>query len=313
MNAKISALSTLVALIGFAAFLPIRNSLNLESNPGNPVQHLALESRSLLGLRRPPWNAKLQGAAWWGGGEEGFFLAPVSAVKVEISAWPRFHRSVELHPNAVDAQSSLRDEGDREAFRRWFVALLEQQVEAPSPAWEPAQRDCAGLLRFAFHEAWGPHTEAWRTRVGFTAPPVTGTPDVASGGPWRRAFPTPEGWQPFAKGAFLRTYSCELVGRDPGLARPGDLIFFARGGAHSQPDHAMAFVRPDVDGGPMLVYDTGPEGTQAGEVRRVRLDDLQHHPDPDFRPLQQNPAFLGVYRWKVLASHDSSFFSDPRI
>ncbi len=33
----------------------------------------------------------------------------------------------------------------------------------------------------------------------------------------------------------------------------------------------------------------------------MRLDDLMHHPDPDFRPLPENPAFLGLYRWRVLA------------
>jgi uncharacterized protein YfaT (DUF1175 family) len=26
-----------------------------------------------------------------------------------------------------------------------------------------------------------------------------------------------------------------------------------------------------------------------------------HHPDPEFRPTPENPAFLGVYRWKVLS------------
>jgi hypothetical protein len=102
------------------------------------------------------------------------------------------------------------------------------------------------------------------------------------------------------------------AGRDLQLARPGDLIFFARGGAHAQPDHAMAFVRPDVDGAPMLLYHTGPEGSGAtrkpGEVRRVRLDDLLHHPDPDFRPLPENPAFLGLYSWQLLADDSPDAF-----
>jgi hypothetical protein len=66
----------------------------------------------------------------------------------------------------------------------------------------------------------------------------------------------------------------------------------------------MAFARPDSDGMPMLIYHTGREQSglsrDAGEMRRVRLGDLLRHPDPDFRPLQENPAFLGVYRWRVL-------------
>jgi uncharacterized protein YfaT (DUF1175 family) len=185
------------------------------------------------------------------------------------------------------------------------VAILEQQLDGPSPAWEPAQRDCAGLLRFAFREAWGPHTEAWRNRVAFASPSVASDPSQSLAGPWRQAFPTPEGWRPFAKGAFLRRMACVPLGRELSEARPGDLLFFARGGAHAQPDHAMAFVRPDTDGQPVLLYHTGPEGSGAtraeGEVRRVRLDELMHHPDAEFRPLPENPAFLGVFRWKVLA------------
>ncbi len=178
-------------------------------------------------------------------------------------------------------------------------------MEAPSPAWEPAQRDCAGLLRFAFREALAPHTAAWRDRVGYAAPPPGQDPAPSFGGAWRGGFPTPDGPQAFARGLFLRNLSCVHLGRDIQLAHPGDLVFFARGGARSQPDHAMAFTRPDVDGMPMLVYHTGSEGggiaRPPGEVRRVRLGDLLQHPDPDFRPVPENPAFLGLYRWRLLA------------
>jgi uncharacterized protein YfaT (DUF1175 family) len=184
------------------------------------------------------------------------------------------------------------------------VAILEQQLDRVSPAWEEAQQDCAGLLRFAFREAWGPHTSAWRDRIGFQGVPIGRDPDSAMAGPWRQAFPTPDGWQPFAKGALLREYACIPLGRDLAEARPGDLLFFCRAGAHSQPDHAMAFVRPDGDGQPMLLYHTGPEQhgqtQRKGEIRRVRVDELMHHPDPAFRPSTENPAFLGLFRWRVL-------------
>jgi hypothetical protein len=141
--------------------------------------------------------------------------------------------------------------------------------------------------------------------VGFGLGTAAGEPKLASAGPWLNAFPTPEGWQPFAKGAFLRRFACVPLGRELNEAKPGDLIFFARGGARPQPDHAMAFVRPDADGTPILLYHTGPEGSISlkveGEIRRVRVDELMHHPDPEFRPLPENPAFLGVYRWAVLS------------
>jgi hypothetical protein len=215
-------------------------------------------------------------------------------------------------PSRPAGTSPLREEGDREAFRLWFVAILEQQLDGPSPAWEPAQRDCAGLLRFAFREALALHTATWRERVAFASGPPGQDASPAFARDWRGGFPTPEGPQPFAKGAYLRRLACTSLGRDLQQARPGDLLFFARGGAHAQPDHAMAIVRPDVDGAPMVLYHTGPEGSgvsrQPGEIRRARLDDLLHHPDPEFRPLPENPAFLGLYRWRLLTGEplDSS-------
>jgi hypothetical protein len=292
------------AAVVVLAAVPVRHRVRLERFPGNPVQHLVLESRSLLGLRRAAWGARLDRSDAWGDPRQGYFLAPAADGTVTVSAWPGFAVRLPLTVRTALA-APLAEEGDRSAFRSWFVAILEQQLEAPSPAWEPAQRDCAGLLRFAFREAWGPHTEAWRDRVGFTGGPAAEDPGPGWGGPWRRGFPTPDGVRAFAEGACLRAFSCVFLGRDPALAQPGDLLFFARGGARPEPDHAMAFVRPDPDGQPMLLYHTGAERTgasrQEGEVRRVRLDDLLHHPDADFRPLVENPAFLGVFRWKVLA------------
>ncbi|WP_243383144.1 DUF1175 family protein [Geothrix alkalitolerans] len=290
--------------VAFLALAPVRHRAFLEMDPSNPVARVRLDSRSLLGLRRPAWGARVDGAAAWGDSRDGFFLRATAPAQAVIHAWPGFRQSLSI-PRAADGSAALLDEGDREAFRDWFVALLEQQVEAPSPAWEPAQRDCAGLLRFAFREALAAHTAGWRARVAFTDGAPGQDPSPAFAAAWRQGFPTPEGPRPFAKGAFLRQLSCVPLGRDLALAKPGDLLFFARGGAHAQPDHAMAFVRPDVDGAPMLLYHTGPEGSgasrQPGEVRRARLDDLMHHPDPDFRPLPENPAFLGLFRWRVLA------------
>lgn len=316
MRSKVLWLGGGLACLAAAALVPVRHRGWIERSDGNPVQRAVLESRSLLGLRRPGWGASLEGAEAWGNAREGFFLAPRAKGEVTLAAWPAFRTTLLVAPVLAQAPPSLLGQGNRDAFQAWFVALLEQQLEGPSPAWEPAQRDCAGLLRFAFREAWGPHSEAWRIRTGFPGAPVAGDPDLRLAGPWRSAFPTPVGWQPFAKGAYLRAFACVPLGRDLADARPGDLIFFARGGSRPEPDHAMAFVRPDADGQPVLLYHTGPEGSglarKDGEIRRVRLDDLLHHPDPDFRPLPENPAFLGLYRWKVLAGASTlASFAEP--
>jgi uncharacterized protein len=301
------SLFVIALLVGgsFAALAPVRHSARLEQAEGNPVQRVMIESHSLLGLHRKAWGAKLEGVTSWGSSRDGFFVSPVKSARVELKAWPRFSQSFELQPTGKTAASiSLRDEGDREAFRRWFVAILEDQLERVSPAWEPAQRDCAGLMRFAFHEAWGPHDAAWKERLSFTGTFVAKVPSRDFAGPWAQAFPTPDGWQPFAKGAFLRDYACLPMSREVQEGKPGDLIFFSRGGARKTPDHVMAFARPDADGTPVLIYHTGGEGSahsrDAGDMRRVRLSELLQHPDPAFRPQPENPAFLGVYRWKVL-------------
>lgn len=291
---------------GAAAFLalaPVRHRAHLDADPANPVMRVRLESRTVLGLRRPAWGAGVDGVPSWGDAAGGFFLRTGTPAQAAIHAWPGFRQTLSL-PGLAGSGMRLQDEGDREAFRTWFVALLEQQLETPSPLWEPSQRDCAGLLRFAFREALAPHTAEWRARVGFREGAPGQDPSPAFATAWRQGFPTPEGPRPFARGALLRQLSCVPLGRDTILARPGDLLFFARGGARAQPDHAMAFVRSDVDGAPMLLYHTGPEGSgprMPGEIRRVRLDDLMHHPDPDFRPAPENPAFLGLFRWRVLA------------
>ena len=295
------------------ALAPVRHRVWVEADPANPIQRIRVESRSLLGLARPGWKVALTGAPAWSDGRGSFFLRGADhPLDLTATAWPGFKHSLRVTATSGLSPDGLREEGDREAFRTWFVALLEQQLDAPSPAWEPAQRDCAGLLRFAFREALAPHAMAWRDRIGYSAGPPAQDPSPSFGRAWRAGFPTPEGPQPFARGLYLRRLACVPLGRDLHAARPGDLIFFARGGAHAQPEHAIAFVRPDADGTPMLLYHTGPEGSGAtrapGEVRRVRLDDLLHHPDPDFRPLPENPAFLGLYRWQLLASGSSSLF-----
>jgi len=302
-----------VAILLGALLLPLRHRFSLEVAEGNPVQHLTAESRSLLGVRLKPWGLRLEGCPSWGNRQAGIFFAPTQKGTVILRAWPGRSERFEVSPTGDGTERQpLRDEGDREAFRRWFVAILEAQLEVISPAWEPAQRDCAGILRFAFREAWASHDSDWRDRVGFTQSFQGRSPSPSSRGPWGQAFWTDEGWKPFAQGSQLRHYNCVYLGRELASGKPGDLIFFARSGARATPDHAMALVRPDRDGMPMLLYHTGPEASgvpgrgaePAGEIRRVRVDELMQHPNPDFRPHSDNPAFLGVYRWKVLAEEN---------
>ena len=49
-----------------------------------------------------------------------------------------------------------------------------------------------------------------------------------------------------------------------------------------------------------VVYHTGPHGDQPGIVKKLRLEDLNAHPNKRWHPIEANPYFLGVYRWKIL-------------
>jgi hypothetical protein len=60
----------------------------------------------------------------------------------------------------------------------------------------------------------------------------------------------------------------------------------------------MIVVSPGAQG--RVVYHTGPDHGQPGELRRVPLAELLDHPQTQWRPLAANPNFLGVYRWTIL-------------
>src|SRR4051812_27803203 len=55
--------------------------------------------------------------------------------------------------DGIPDSAELTSEGDRAAFRRWFVAVALAQADHASPRWNPAERDCAGFVRFALREA----------------------------------------------------------------------------------------------------------------------------------------------------------------
>jgi hypothetical protein len=201
---------------------------------------------------------------------------------------------------------------DRQAFRRWFILLAERQALAD--ARPPAEiTDCAALLRYCYREALRRHDAVWAAGQGLGAVPVP--PDVGRYqypytplGP--RIFRVREGayrageaeaFAEFADAGTLLRLNTEKVGRDVGRARPGDLLFF-RQGTGSEAYHSMIFAGAGSfgGGGQWLIYHTGPDGRWPGEIRRVTLDSLLHHPEPRWRPVASNPNFLGVYRWKIL-------------
>lgn len=202
------------------------------------------------------------------------------------------------------AQMHLSDASDRAAFRSWFVLLADAQFETAADE----VTDCAALIRFAYREALRAHTPEWARRVALPFTPTF--PDVRFG-----PKPTDSGWPlfrvsagsapryaEFADARTLVTLNTRPLGKSVAALQPGDLLYFHQP-EQSQPDHLMVFVGRsffDADARDWVVYHTGPGADGPGEVRKVRLRDLQQHPSPRWRPLTSNRQFVGVFRLAAL-------------
>ncbi len=205
----------------------------------------------------------------------------------------------------------LTDPSDQAAFRRWFTLIAEDAAGRPTADVPHEITDCASLLRYAYREALRRHDEAWITATGIAVGAPPGEigkwhyPETPVGLALFRVRPGPFAATDLEGGAFAQFADAKtlveqnafLVSRDIRAALPGDLLFYRQFG-HASPWHSMIVTRGGS--GAVVVYDTGPDHGQPGELRRVLLADLLDHPQPQWRPVPGNPNFLGVYRWNIL-------------
>jgi hypothetical protein len=202
---------------------------------------------------------------------------------------------------AATAQVRLLDDTDRSACRAWLVVLADAQFYRPTSD----VTDCAGLVRHALRESLRAHTAEWRRQLalpGMPDYPDVRRPPTPRNGSWPLFRVGDDRYAEFADARTIVQLNARLVGRSVEAARPGDLLYFHQD-AGATPDHLMVFVGPsvfDASARDWVVYHTGPDGASAGEVRKVRLRDLEHHPAPRWRPLPENPGFVGVFRLAFL-------------
>ncbi len=210
----------------------------------------------------------------------------------------------------------LDEQADREAFRRWFTFLAEVEYFTPVAERPSEIVDCAALVRYAYREALRAHGPGWSDRLRLPFVPAIepvrkyNYPHTPLGSSLFRVRPgafkptdlTNGAFAQFADAETLARFNTFRVSRDVRRARPGDLFFFRQPVEH-MPFHTMIFLgasqieRSKI---PYVVYDTGPDGAAAGEIRRLSLDQLLHFPDPRWQPREANPSFLGVFRWNIL-------------
>jgi uncharacterized protein YfaT (DUF1175 family) len=209
---------------------------------------------------------------------------------------------------------------DQQAFRAWFTSIAEAQADQPRL---PAEiDDCAAFLRFAYREALHAHDETWLSShpAGAPLPSIRQYvyPQTPLGANLFRVRPGPFDPEDLKNGSFAQFADAQTlmerntyrIGRDLRLARPGDLIFYRQLDQDSPydvpgaPRNHSPFHSMIVCGGKDVVYHTGPMHHGKGEMRRLLLTDLLHHPDARWRPLPENTNFLGVYRWNILREGD---------
>lgn len=255
--------------------------------------------------------AALAGARSWNKTEPIAAAAPELHPAVPASV-PLTDRDGDGMPDAVVLDSGP----DREAFRRWFTFLAEAQFFQREELRPAEIQDCAALIRYAFREALRKHDAAWVSEaklplaVGLDSVKKYRYPFTILGPAMFRVAPGEFHPDDLKNGAFaqfadantLRRFNTHPISRDVREAQPGDLLFY-RHDAADMPFHTMLYLgasRIQDDGGRYLLYHTGPDGADPGEIRRPSLSELSAHPNPSWRPLAGNPAFLGVYRWNIL-------------
>ena len=263
-------------------------------------------------------------------GSEVYLRAGINPGEVTLVArapgFPTARTNIQLNLDPTDQFGDgtpdflrLDSEDDRAAFRHWFAFLAESTYFQPESKRPSEVNDCAALIRFAYRETLRKHDAAWANQWHLPRSPSTSSvkkyeyPHTALAAGLFRTKPGAFAPDDIANGTFtqfadaesLRRYNTHFVSRQLNAARPGDLLFFRQEG-HRMPFHTMIYLGNSyfTDGSDWLIYHTGSNDDIRGEIRRVTVMELQHHPEFCWRPLPQNPAFLGVYRWNILREED---------
>ena len=229
-------------------------------------------------------------------------------------------RSVSLDSDSdgIPDAAELQSYSDRENFRRWFTLIAENQFYRLSVDWNAEQRDCSGLVRFAWREALRRHDRLWFQKMGpgYTAiapdvnrytleqSPLGGKLFRTNFGAFKEGDIATEAFSEFADARSLKSFNTRFISRDRLHALPGDLLFFHQPWVQKFPYHVMIFLGDSKltaeSATDWVVYHTGSSPTDDGTVKKVELAVLDHHPNRRWRPVESNSNFLGFYRLKIL-------------
>lgn len=188
------------------------------------------------------------------------------------------------------SQLTLNSEQSR-YFRAWMLRIMQEQIrQGPSPRW--TQHDCVSLVRYAVAESLRQHDTNWLKANGLSAQQLPEELHLDDSqktlrNAWRRT----DG----SSGAYVSAIgmvqaNSRFISKDFNLALPGDLLFFDQG----DEQHLMVW----MDG--MVAYHTGTVTAQDNGLRSVPVSQLLRWKDTRWRPTQDNPNFIGIYRLAFL-------------
>lgn len=183
-------------------------------------------------------------------------------------------------PSAADA---ARNGGPADGVVRELIAeAATAQVKTIDPTWQEQQRDCAGLVRFAYRSAFA------RLRADGKTPAL---------------FLDDRGRAvDFADAETLVTRSFVQLGRGADARRAlrsGDLLAFrSERGDGEVVWHLMLAVVPAPGVAARVVYHPGEPGAR---VRTGELAALERDAPLEWRPTPDNPSFLGFFRFRQFA------------
>ncbi len=157
------------------------------------------------------------------------------------------------------------------------VAL--RQAESPEPSWDPAQRDCAGFVRYVYQRVFGGNHPLWRDKLG--KPRFFLRAEELIGYNFK---PVPRVGFDAHNFNHIKTGDV-LVYYDPDK-QPFDswhvmLVIFLRDGERNQP---------------LVIYHNGARD-ESGSVRKIWWDTLLSPSWSGWKPDPRNPRFKGIYRW----------------
>ena len=169
-----------------------------------------------------------------------------------------------------------------ELLRQAVADTAIAQVKRIDEKWHPEQRDCAGLVRFSLRQAYRRVEPKRLESPLFLA--ATGATD-------------------FADAETLLSYSFTGLGRDARSmqVKTGDVLAFRQPRDSGDVFHLMLVVAPS-DKAHGEIYVVYHPGEKDAPVRAGRMSELMREAPGEWRPVPENPSFLGFFRFKEWSS-----------